>query len=84
MSPKTLTIHTDGRVPIPSVCIIGAGMSGLCTAIQLKRKLGLDNFVIFEKAKDVGGAWLSNSYPGCQVDVPAWLYSFSFEQNPGT
>ena len=46
-------------------------------AIALQRQ-GVD-FVIVEKADDVGGTWRDNSYPGCACDVPSHLYSFSFE-----
>ena len=35
---------------------------------------------MFEKNADVGGTWLENVYPGCRVDVPNQLYSFSFAQ----
>ena len=35
---------------------------------------------VFEKNADVGGTWLENVYPGCRVDVPNQLYSFSFAQ----
>ena len=35
---------------------------------------------MFEKNGDVGGTWLENVYPGCRVDVPNQLYSFSFAQ----
>ena len=30
----------------------------------------------------MGGTWLLNRYPGCACDVPAHLYSLSFEPNP--
>jgi len=63
------------------VAILGAGVSGLCMAIQL-RKAGITSFLIFEKSHDVGGTWLDNSYPGSGCDVPSHLYSFSFEPNP--
>ena len=63
------------------VAVIGAGFSGLCMAIQLK-KAGWTNFRVFEKAGDLGGTWRDNRYPGCACDVPSHLYSFSFEQNP--
>ncbi len=43
------------------------------------RKQGIQNFVILEKAQDVGGVWRDNSYPGAACDVPSHLYSFSFE-----
>ncbi len=61
------------------VVIIGAGMSGLLTAIRLQQA-GVA-FTILEKNPDVGGTWFDNSYPGCRVDTPNHLYSFSFEPN---
>jgi cation diffusion facilitator CzcD-associated flavoprotein CzcO len=57
--------------------IIGTGFSGLGMAIALQRQ-GVD-FLILEKADDVGGTWRDNTYPGCACDVPSHLYSFSFE-----
>ena len=63
------------------VIVIGAGMSGVCAAVDLK-KAGIDNFRIFEKAGDVGGTWRDNTYPGVACDVPSHLYSYSFEANP--
>ncbi|HEY2696327.1 MAG TPA: NAD(P)/FAD-dependent oxidoreductase [Pseudonocardiaceae bacterium] len=64
------------------VVVVGTGFSGLGMAIQLK-KAGIDDFVVLEKAKDVGGTWRDNSYPGCACDIQSHMYSFSFEQNPG-
>ncbi|GAM83373.1 hypothetical protein ANO11243_013600 [Dothideomycetidae sp. 11243] len=64
------------------VLIIGAGSSGLGLAIQLKRKLGHDNFRIIEKSSGVGGTWLANTYPGCGCDVKSHFYSYSFALNP--
>ena len=61
------------------VLIIGAGMSGLLTAIRLQQA-GVA-FEILEKNDDVGGTWLENTYPGCRVDNPSHLYSLSFEPN---
>jgi cation diffusion facilitator CzcD-associated flavoprotein CzcO len=63
------------------VVILGAGMSGLCMAIQLKRA-GIGDFVVLEQQPGLGGTWWDNRYPGAHVDVPAPLYSFSFEPNP--
>lgn len=66
----------------PHECIIvGSGFSGLGMAIELK-KSGRHDFVILEKAADVGGCWRDNTYPGCGCDIPSHLYSFSFEQRP--
>lgn len=64
-----------------SVIIIGAGMSGLCMGIELRRR-GIEDFLILEKSPAVGGTWHDNHYPGCCCDVPSVLYSYSFEPNP--
>src|SRR3954447_26520929 len=63
------------------IAIIGTGFAGLGMAIRLKQE-GIDDFVVLEKAEDVGGTWRENTYPGVQCDVPSHLYSFSFAPNP--
>ena len=62
------------------IAIIGTGFSGLGMAIALKQRA--EDFVVLERADDVGGTWRDNTYPGCQCDVPSHLYSFSFATNP--
>jgi cation diffusion facilitator CzcD-associated flavoprotein CzcO len=64
------------------IAIIGSGFGGLGTAIRLKQR-GIDDFVVLERAGDVGGTWRDNTYPGCACDVQSHLYSFSFAPNPG-
>lgn len=61
----------------PSVAVVGAGLSGLGLAIELRRA-GVTDLTIFEKADEVGGTWRDNTYPGSGCDVPSHLYSFSF------
>jgi cation diffusion facilitator CzcD-associated flavoprotein CzcO len=63
------------------VAVIGAGFGGLGAAIRLSQE-GIDDFLVFERADDLGGTWRDNSYPGCACDVPSHLYSFSFAPNP--
>jgi cation diffusion facilitator CzcD-associated flavoprotein CzcO len=65
----------------PEIVILGAGMSGICMAITLKRA-GIDSFLVLEQSGGVGGTWWDNTYPGAQCDVPSHLYSFSFELKP--
>lgn len=76
-----MSTPTSGRSAEFPIAIIGAGFSGICMAIQLK-KAGIDSFTILEAAEDVGGTWRDNTYPGCACDVPSHLYSYSFEPNP--
>jgi cation diffusion facilitator CzcD-associated flavoprotein CzcO len=63
------------------VAIIGAGLGGIGVGIALRRA-GLEDFVIFERASDIGGTWRDNTYPGIAVDIPAQAYQFSYELNP--
>ena len=63
------------------VAIIGSGFSGLGMAIRLKQA-GIQDFVVFERASDLGGTWRDNTYPGCQCDVESNLYSYSFAPSP--
>ncbi len=64
----------------PRVGIIGAGMSGLCMAMKLQ-DAGIDSFVVYEQAADVGGTWRDNTYPGLHCDIPSPFYSYSFFPN---
>ncbi len=61
--------------------IIGTGFSGLAMGIKLK-EAGIHDFVILEKASDIGGTWRENTYPGAECDIPSALYSYSFEPYP--
>jgi 4-hydroxyacetophenone monooxygenase len=66
------------KLPVPDgfgVLIIGAGVSGLCAAVNLQR-VGIP-FTILEKSARVGGIWRDNRYPGAGVDTPNHLYSFA-------
>ena len=61
------------------VAIIGAGFSGIGTAIALQRA-GFDDVALLEEGDGVGGAWHWNRYPGVAVDIPSFSYQFSFAQ----
>jgi cation diffusion facilitator CzcD-associated flavoprotein CzcO len=56
-------------------------MAGILSAIKF-REAGYTNFVIYEKSDALGGTWRANTYPGLACDVPAHLYTYSFEPNP--
>src|SRR5436190_19263014 len=76
----TATAADHGAAQV-RIAIVGSGFAGLGMAIRLK-EAGIEDFVVLERADDVGGTWQANTYPGCQCDVPSHLYSFSFEPNP--
>jgi len=65
----------------PRFIVVGAGMSGILTAIKLQ-EAGFEDFAVYEKGDRVGGTWRENTYPGLSCDVPSHLYSYSFDLNP--
>jgi len=72
-------LNSESRV---SVVCIGAGVSGIATAIRVQESMEHCDFDIYEKNADLGGTWLENRYPGCACDVPAHAYAYTFEPNP--
>ncbi len=76
---QTLEALPDGAKKDFRVLIIGAGMSGLLAAIRMQQ--AKIPFTVVDKNTDVGGTWFVNTYPGCRVDNPNHLYSYSFEPN---
>src|SRR5215210_1219367 len=76
-------MSADSEPPrVFDVAIAGSGFSGMGMAIKLKQE-GKRDFVVLERADEVGGTWHYNTYPGCACDVPSHLYSFSFAPNAG-
>lgn len=80
-------MSTSTSPPTPSsvaldfeTVIVGAGFSGIGTAIELDRQQ-LGSYVLLEKADELGGTWRQNRYPGIAVDIPSISYSFSYENN---
>ena len=70
-------------VPIPehvNVAIIGAGIAGIIVALAAAEE-GV-RYEIFDRNAEVGGTWLTTTYPGIGVDTPSAYYSLSCEVNP--
>ncbi|MBE1546289.1 cyclohexanone monooxygenase [Mycobacterium sp. OAS707] len=72
---------TAPTVPDYETVIVGAGFSGIGTAIKLD-KVGLGDYLVIEAGEGPGGTWYWNTYPGIAVDIPSFSYQFSFEQSP--
>ncbi|NMN95532.1 flavin-containing monooxygenase [Antrihabitans stalactiti] len=67
--------------PDYEVVVIGAGVGGICAGVRLKQA-GIDNFLIVDRADDLGGTWRDNTYPGVAVDIPSIAYQYTFDRNP--
>ncbi|OCK82817.1 cyclohexanone monooxygenase [Lepidopterella palustris CBS 459.81] len=61
---------------------VGAGAAGLLLAFKMKKLFQNYELVCYEKNPAVGGTWYENRYPGCACDIPAHVYTYSFEPNP--
>ena len=71
--------HSD-MTPIQKfdVVVVGAGFAGMY-ALHYLRNLGFSVRVL-EIAKDVGGTWYWNRYPGARCDVASLEYSYQFSE----
>jgi 4-hydroxyacetophenone monooxygenase len=70
-------------VPIPDtvkIAIVGAGIAGISVALAAA-DAGV-RYEIFDRNAEVGGTWLTTTYPGIGVDTPSAYYSLSREVNP--
>jgi cyclohexanone monooxygenase len=71
--PYSGPIERDPIIEQTDVVVVGAGWSGLTTAIFLGDN-GVTDYRIIDKAGDVGGTWYWNRFPGCQCDVESYTY----------
>jgi cation diffusion facilitator CzcD-associated flavoprotein CzcO len=62
-----------------TVVIVGTGFGGLGAGLRLARA-GRGDFVLLERANDIGGVWRDNTYPGARCDVASRMYSYSFRR----
>ena len=72
---------TDDSEHIHEVAVIGVGPGGI-TAAHLLQRHGIEDFVILERAADVGGTWRDNHYPGLAVEIPSLWFQFPFARDP--
>lgn len=79
--PSSSNGRPDTAVREVAVLILGGGLCGIAAGIGLRRA-GIEDFVIVERSGQLGGTWHHNRYPGCAVDVPTHVYSFSYAPNP--
>jgi cation diffusion facilitator CzcD-associated flavoprotein CzcO len=68
-----------GAAGTPTIAIVGGGMGGISAGVLL-RKANIETFTIYEQSERVGGTWWDNQYPGAEVDVDSYIYSFPFKR----
>lgn len=62
------------------VLIIGAGLSGIYSLYEIRRRFPSWRVRVIEAGTDVGGVWYWNKYPGCQIDTESLSYCYSFDE----
>jgi len=80
MTGKDQSPGMSGSIETYDVVVIGAGVSGMY-ALHHLREMGL-SVRVYDGARDVGGTWWYNRYPGARVDGPGspfYCYTFSEE-----
>lgn len=62
------------------ILIIGAGLSGIYSLINYRKRFPDWRIKVIEAAPDVGGTWYYNCYPGCRFDSETLSYCYSFDK----
>ncbi|KAF2015162.1 FAD/NAD(P)-binding domain-containing protein [Aaosphaeria arxii CBS 175.79] len=73
------TRAVDESRPIKVVCI-GAGISGILTAIRFPQRIKNLQLVVYEKNEGPGGTWFENKER--ISNIPSHAYQYTFENNP--
>jgi len=61
------------------VLIVGAGLSGIGAAVQLKKNCPERSFAIFEGRQSLGGTWDLFRYPGIHSDSDMYTLGYAFK-----
>jgi len=73
---------TEKTIPPTSehldVLIVGAGISGICTAYYLQTQCPQKKFVLLESRAALGGTWDLFRYPGIRSDSDLYTFGYSF------
>jgi cyclohexanone monooxygenase len=70
---STDTITRNPSVELVDVLIVGGGIAGILTSVELRRA-GIGSFRLIEKGADFGGTWYWNRYPGIACDCESLIY----------
>lgn len=61
------------------VIIIGAGLSGIGSAVRLQRECPDRSFILLERREDIGGTWDLFRYPGIRSDSDMHTLGYDFK-----
>ena len=78
----TMEATAGAKVEHFDVLIVGAGISGVGSAVHMQQQCPGRTFVILEKFETYGGTWHMHKYPGIRSDSD--LYTFGYRFKPWT
>lgn len=61
------------------VVIVGAGISGICSATLLRKHCPQLSFLIVDAMEAPGGTWLIHKYPGARSDSDLFTFGYDFK-----
>ena len=75
----TLESPTDSKMEHFDVLIVGAGISGVGSAVHMQEQCPERSFVILEKFESFGGTWHMHKYPGIRSDSDLYTFGYRFK-----
>jgi cation diffusion facilitator CzcD-associated flavoprotein CzcO len=66
------------------VLIVGAGISGVGSAVHLQEQCPGKSFVILDAQDHFGGTWWTHKYPGIRSDSDLYTFGYRFKPWTGT
>src|SRR6056300_1592113 len=78
-SEVKITESTTADAECFDVIIIGAGLSGIGTAVRLQRDCPDRNYVLLERREAIGGTWDLFRYPGVRSDSDMHTLGYDFK-----
>ncbi len=61
------------------VIVVGAGISGIDAAYNLRTRCPEKSFVVLEGLESFGGTWLMHTYPGIRSDSDLYTFGYRFK-----
>ncbi|MEQ8496008.1 MAG: NAD(P)/FAD-dependent oxidoreductase, partial [Gammaproteobacteria bacterium] len=79
MSVSAISKRQSAPVEHFDVLIVGAGISGVGSAVHLSQQCPDKRFVILEALEDFGGTWYMHRYPGIRSDSDLYTFGYRFK-----
>ncbi len=79
MSVSAIPVRSQAEPEHFDVLIVGAGISGVGSAVHLTQQCPDKRFVVLEALESFGGTWLMHRYPGIRSDSDLYTFGYRFK-----